>query len=85
MEKDKQKTLVIFKSELGGVVAIFPKLKYGFNGYRNDLVTCYSHIGQHSACAPEYFKNLPNAKEKEYLPLKKELENIGYNLTVKNK
>ena len=85
MQKDKKQTKVLFVKELESVLAIFPKQKYGFNGYRNDLITCYSHIGQHSGCAPEYVINKLPAKKEEYKDLSEELENLGYNLKILNK
>ena len=81
MKKDKHKTTVLFYKELGGILAVFPEDKE-FNGYRNDLLGCYSHIGQHSTCAPEYYEKLRPAKLNEYNDLKEELESIGYNLEV---
>ncbi len=65
----------------GDLMAYFPKLKYS-NGYRDDNKTCYSHIGQHSACHPDYEKECRPATEAEYAPLKAELESIGYVLRI---
>lgn len=79
METEKIK--VTFRKELGTVFAVFPELKFS-NGYRDDNVTCYSHIGQHSACHPTYYKHLRKAKPEEYVDLKKELEGLGYNLFI---
>lgn len=59
--------------------AYFPKLKYDLKGYHK---TCYSHIGQHSGCAMEYVKECRPATESEYMPLKQELESIGYDLKI---
>lgn len=77
-------TLVKFRIHpvSGELFAFFPQLKYGFNGYRNDLKTCYAHIGQHSACAKEYEQESRAARPNEYNPLKSELESIGYNLKI---
>ena len=75
-------TLVKFRIEpTRSVIAIFPQLKES-NGLRTDLITCYSHNGQHSAAAPEYVAKLRKAKPKEFTDLKEELESIGYNLRV---
>lgn len=61
------------------ILAVFPDLKEN----RAGDVTCYAHIGQHSACSMEYVLNDTNpASPAEYAPLKKELERIGYNLDV---
>lgn len=67
------------------LIAYFPQLKYGYNGYRCDLKTSYSHIGQHSACAPEYAKECNEVNKDEYSELLTELKNIGYELRVLNK
>lgn len=75
-------TLVKFRHDtFGGVFAFFPQLVHDFNGYRKNH-TCYSHIGQHSACNVDYVKECRPAKESEYLPLKQELESIGYTLKI---
>ncbi len=60
------------------IFAYFPKLKADLNGCK----TSYSHVGQHSACSPAYEKESRPATKEEYLPLKKELESIGYNLKI---
>jgi hypothetical protein len=46
--------------------------------------TCYSHIGQHSACSPEYANESREATPEEYADLKAELESIGYDLQIMN-
>lgn len=79
-------TLVRFYKESGSVLAYFPGMKYGFNGYRNDLKVCYSHVGQHSCCAPEYAKKLTEVKyQSDCQSLIDELTRIGYTLRVLNK
>ena len=79
------KTKVIFyKEPFRDVMAYFPEINEG-NGQRNDLKLCYSHIGQHSACAPEYIKECKEAKYNEYADLLKELIGQGYKLEVFNK
>lgn len=73
-------TPVKFYKEIGGhVLAVFPKMKHSFNGYRKDNITCYSHIGQHSACHPDYLKGKMMAKPEEYKDLFNELVEQGYN------
>ena len=43
---------------------------------------CYAHVGQHDVCDPSLLK-CRRAKPEEYLPLKRELEEIvGYNVEV---
>ena len=83
----KQKAFVKFLIHPvnGDLMAYFPHQKYGFNGYRHDLKTCYSHIGQHSACAPEYAKECKPATPAEYADLQKELISIGYVLKIAKK
>lgn len=77
-------TLVKFRIHpvTGDLFAFFPQIRHSFNGYRNDLKTCYSHIGQHSPCAKEYEQESRAAKPEEYADLKTELENIGYRLKI---
>ena len=41
--------------------------------------TCYAHIGQHSACHPNYVKECKEANLPQYLDLFNELQSIGYN------
>jgi hypothetical protein len=67
-----------------GVFAYFPEIVHNFNGYRPDNITCYSHIGQHSACHPEYAKECKEANYNQYADLLKELISIGYNLNILN-
>jgi len=79
--KDTHKTSVIFRKEQDGtILAVFPYVIY--NGY---TLTCYSHIGQHSAILYEEYaidRCAPATKE-EYQDLFNELENsVGYNLKV---
>lgn len=84
MTKDTFKTFVKFliHPANGDLIAYFPYMKYGYNGYRNDLKTCYAHVGQHSSCAPEYAKECRYATEAEYKDLKTELESLGYDLKL---
>jgi len=48
------------------------------------MIICYAHIGQHSS-ADESFLRRKLATREEYLPLLKELESLGYIVTVVNK
>jgi hypothetical protein len=57
------------------VLAYFPFDNYNKDGYTK---TCYSHVGQHSACVPDYVSELKEATADEMLPLYTELINIGY-------
>jgi len=51
---------------------------------KSDLRLCYAHIGQHSL-ADKSFLRRKLATREEYLPLLKELESLGYIVTVVNK
>lgn len=89
MKKDKHKTDVIFYKDESferffdeEILAYFPNKNYDLEG---KLKTCYAHIGQHSACSPEYVKELSEATKDEYEALKCELEGLGYNLRILNK
>ena len=65
----------------GDLIAFFPQIVHSFNGYRKNH-TCYARIGQHSACNVDYVKECRPATESEYMPLKQELESIGYDLKI---
>lgn len=83
--RDTYKTKVIFrkfKTNNGEVIALFPELPG-----TNDICTClsYMHTGQHSAASVDLSSVTVKATEAEYMPLKKELETIGYNLEVINR
>lgn len=82
MEKDKDKTIVIFKKDAGGLFAFFPELPG-----TNDRYTCtyYAQIGQHSAGDVQLMASAKAAKPEEYAYLFRELEGIGYNLTIRRK
>lgn len=77
-------TKVKFYMEGKEVLAVFPDIKEK-DRYRDDLMLCYAHNGQHSSCPPEYLKNLRLADPEQYKDLLKELKGQGYdNLEVKN-
>lgn len=85
MEEDKN-VLAVFplekeypKSRLAQVNAL-PQTKKDLG----KLVACYSHVGQHSSCHPDYYNELPKASPVQYANLKSELVNIGYNLDILN-
>lgn len=52
--------------------------------HNGEYKTAYSHMGQHSAVHPQYAEESRPATPEEYVDLKAELENIGYNLEVLN-
>lgn len=72
------KFLISKDSDNNEVFAYFPQLKGDNKGNK----TCYSHVGQHSACSPEYAKECELANEFQFSDLKTELESIGYELKV---
>ena len=75
-KKNKQPTVVLFrKYQNGEVVALFPDIPFDNKGN----VSCYSHIGQHSAADYEdvIADTLP-AREQEYRHLLEELKKARY-------
>jgi len=77
MKTDNFKTEVQFRKDKLGVFAVFPYLIESLS-----TVMSYAHIGQHSAACWNINQFTKAAKPSEYKDLKKELENIGYNLKV---
>lgn len=86
MEKDKEQTLVVFRrfrpKEGGELIALFPEIDEG-----NGLCSSYMHVWQHGSAAYHglvcgiYGLTVP-AHPGEIGELKKELEDLGYNLKV---
>jgi len=54
-------------------------------GYEDCMRSCYAHVGQHSACSPEYAKECKEASKKQSMDLYQELTMIGYNIEILNK
>lgn len=78
----EMKTVVIFRKEKeGNILAVFPYNIADWNGN----MTCYAHLGQHSAMSPEYLKETKPCKPEEYKALKNELEGLGYDLKVQTR
>ena len=85
VKKDKEVTKVIFKmarySDGSGeeVLAFFP----GASANPGNVM-CYAHVGQHVEASYDFFlKNCRPCSEKDYRPLKKELENLfGYRFKI---
>lgn len=72
---------VKFYIEQGDVFAYFPDIIH--NG---ESKTCYAHVGQHSACHPDYLKGKKQASVEAYFDLYRELIGQGYgDLVVLNK
>lgn len=63
-----------YMEEENTVFAYFPELPFDYKGNK----TCYSHIGQHSACSPEYIKGKKLATPEQYEELLNELKGQGY-------
>ena len=80
----EEKTIVIFrKYPEGDILAIFPEIPSDAWGYE---CTVYQHLGQHGGgdCRGMMLATKP-AKPSEYKALKKELEQIGYVLEVRER
>lgn len=86
MEKDTHKTTVSFLIEQiegdlkRNVFAFFPKEKY--NNIEPNVFMSYAHLGQHSGCHLDYANECEKATPEQYADLQKELEGLGYNLTI---
>ena len=76
--ENKETVDVLFRKFQGEILAIFPHTTH-----HTGFVLCYAHTDQHSGA--DYngvVYNSRPATEEEYKDLKKELENIGYNLKI---
>jgi len=74
---EKVKMDVQFRMSNDEVIAVFP---YEIQG--TDFVGCYAHDGQHSVCRWDINQSTKQATAKQYEPLKRELESIGYIVNV---
>ncbi|WP_133259198.1 hypothetical protein [Mycobacterium colombiense] len=70
-------TKVIFRKDKAAneVVAVFPQIAATYNGRE---MTCYAHLGQHSACSKDWYYTTVPAREYEYAGLHGELVARGY-------
>ncbi len=59
----------------GDVFAYFPEDDHDIHG---NFKVCYSHVGQHGSCSPDYVKECQPATPEQYSDLLKELVNYGY-------
>jgi hypothetical protein len=87
MEKDTEKTIVIFrkwrKKNGGDVIALFPEIYADTTGY---FCTSYEHVGQHGdADYSHVINHTTPATPAEYAELESELTSIGYNLQIQKK
>lgn len=83
----KTKVLFLNDEDYENVFAYFPEEQYhnvDHPDYDN-IMTCYDHIGQHSACSKGYAKDCEKATKEQYINLYDELILIGYDLEVLNK
>lgn len=81
----KDNTIVVFRAykDNGDILALFPKERNYPNPH---LCDSYQHIGQHSSADYVHCLRITRpAKPVEYADLKRELEAIGYTLTVKTR
>lgn len=67
-------TPVLFRKDQNEVTAVFPTLP-GTDYYN---MTCYAHVGQHSACTFGWYHTTKPAKPDEFADLHQELVAIGY-------
>lgn len=83
---NNEKTIVIFrkwKSEPKTVIAFFPEIPADISGKQ---ILSYEHIGQHGGADYNHCIAITRpAKKEEYENLKKELEQIGYNMEVRER
>lgn len=82
---DTDETPVLFRADREGgqtfITAVFPTIQADNAGH---LMSCYAHVGQHSACTLDWYNTTRAAKPAEYADLKLELEGApyGYRLRV---
>ena len=79
MSHDK-KNVYFHQFPEGDIIALFPDTIADNKGN----IESYMHIGQHGAASPELLGELPEAKIADWLPLYRELVQIGYKLNVLN-
>lgn len=68
---------IIFRAERSGdfkgdVTAVFPTIAGDYEG----RMSCYMHVGQHSACSFAWYRTTRPATSEEYVPLLRELRAI---------
>ena len=68
------KVKFLYEKDGEDVFAYFPKMVH-----HGEVMTCYAHIGQHSACHPDYAAKCKEAPINEYQDLLRELIGQGYN------
>ena len=89
--KDSYKTNIIFRKaryEDGSteILAIFPDSYEEYRKMGRYEIDCYAHIGQHGTASMDfYYQNTKKATPSEYKELFEELENIGYNIRIRQR
>lgn len=69
-------TPVIYRKSEGETVAIFPREPYDNH---SGLITCYAHVGQHSACSWDWvLEDTTEPTEEDIAKLHSELTDRGY-------
>ena len=71
---------VVFRLLKGEVLAVFPTDTWQCAD--GDFLASYMHVGQHGPCSKNYKRFTKPAKRSQYLPLLRELKQIGYNNLV---
>lgn len=81
--QDTDDTPVIFRADRkdGSITAVFPTIA-GSVGDPSSM-SCFAHVGQHSACCLEWYRGTRPAKPTEYAELKRELESAPYGYLLK--
>lgn len=77
------KTIVLFRADRRKnpeITAVFPEIP-GTVGC--DDMTCFAHVGQHSACSFLWYRTTRPATPDEYKCLKRELESAPYHYRLK--
>ena len=75
-EITKIKVKFVYTKEYDEVTAVFVDEK------NTQLPDCYAHVGQHSICSIDWVKEQKPATKKQYEPLLKELQSIGYEAEI---
>ena len=78
MAQERRHPIAVYfrKFEDGDVIALWD------DGEGFGWVSSYQHVGQHSCAGVELIIELAEATQHEYTPLLRELESIGYDVTV---
>jgi hypothetical protein len=78
MTKTKVKVKFVYTKEWKEVTAVFIDEK------NPQFPDCYSNVGQHSVCSIDWVNSQAKATKKQYQPLLKELQSIGYEVEIIN-